>query len=349
METIKSLDLESVIKNITYEKSLTLTATEIHTAIAEALTSVGIEYANTLPTGENIKDKIYLIPDNDPQTDNTCDVWAYDKINSRWEHLDSLKFNISDYTKIEDIIDNLTSSLANKPLSANQGRILKGLIDTKSDNTHVHGSISNTGTLNSDISSVNKVVVTDENNNVKTITRLPQDKVTHQDISGKVNTSDIKDDLTSSDTNKPLSANQGNVLKVLVDGKVDKITGKGLSTEDYTTSEKNKLANIESEANKITKTSELTNDSGFLTSHQDITGKLDKTQGTNNNGKFLKVGVDGNVTLETVNIPSTVNDITDNNTYTNLGTSANATQSVINAAIDAKFGNIISIIAGTGS
>ena len=218
---------------------------------------------------------------------------------------------------------------------------------------------------------MNKIVVTDEDNNIKTINKVPLDKVTHQDISGKVNTSDIKDNLTSNDTNKPLSANQGNVLKGLIDGKVDKITGKGLSTEDYTTAEKNKLSNIESEANKITKTSQLTNDSGFLTSHQDITGKLDKAQGTSNNGKFLKVGSDGNVTLtdlstvatsgnyeDLMNIPETftpsqhnqgADTITDNASYTNLGTAANATQQAINAAINNKLGNINSIITGTGN
>ncbi len=36
----------------------------------------------------------------------------------------------------------------------------------------------------------------------------------------------------------------------LLDTKIDKVTGKGLSTEDYTTAEKTKLAGIESEANK---------------------------------------------------------------------------------------------------
>ena len=36
----------------------------------------------------------------------------------------------------------------------------------------------------------------------------------------------------------------------LLDTKVDKVTGKGLSTEDYTAADKTKLANIESEANK---------------------------------------------------------------------------------------------------
>ncbi|MCM1234798.1 MAG: hypothetical protein NC489_32245, partial [Ruminococcus flavefaciens] len=67
----------------------------------------------------------------------------------------------------------------------------------------------------------------------------------------KVNVSDIIDNLTSNNTNKPLSAKQGKVLKDLidtltttVDSKVDKVSGKGLSTNDYTTAEKNKLAGI---------------------------------------------------------------------------------------------------------
>lgn len=80
-----------------------------------------------------------------------------------------------------------------------------------------------------------------------------------------------------------------------ISGKVDKIEGKGLSTNDYTTTEKNKLGGIETGANKTvvdsalsststnpvqnkvikkalddlpavpTKVSELTNDSGYLT------------------------------------------------------------------------------------
>lgn len=33
-------------------------------------------------------------------------------------------------------------------------------------------------------------------------------------------------------------------LKTLLAGKVDKVDGKGLSTEDYTTAEKNKLAGM---------------------------------------------------------------------------------------------------------
>lgn len=73
----------------------------------------------------------------------------------------------------------------------------------------------------------------------------------------KVNVSDIIDNLTSIYTNKPLSAKQGKVVKDLIDAltttvgnKVDKVAGKGLSTNDYTTTEKNKLAGIAAGANK---------------------------------------------------------------------------------------------------
>ena len=51
----------------------------------------------------------------------------------------------------------------------------------------------------------------------------------------------VVDNLTSTLTSSALSANQG---KVLNDTKVTKVTGKGLSTNDYTTDEKNKLAGI---------------------------------------------------------------------------------------------------------
>lgn len=71
----------------------------------------------------------------------------------------------------------------------------------------------------------------------------------------KVSVSDIIDGLTSTAMNKPLSANQGKILNDLITAlttsvgdKVDKVSGKGLSTNDYTTAEKNKLDGIASGA-----------------------------------------------------------------------------------------------------
>lgn len=51
------------------------------------------------------------------------------------------------------------------------------------------------------------------------------------------------------------------LLKVKLGGKVDKVDGKGLSTNDYTTAEKNKLGNIETGANKTTVINNLTSTS----------------------------------------------------------------------------------------
>lgn len=69
----------------------------------------------------------------------------------------------------------------------------------------------------------------------------------------KVNVSSIVDNLTSTAANQPLSAKQGKVLNDLITeltsalgGKVDKVSGKGLSTNDFTDNYKSTLDNISS-------------------------------------------------------------------------------------------------------
>ena len=54
----------------------------------------------------------------------------------------------------------------------------------------------------------------------------------------------VEDTLDSTSTTNALSANQGKILNEALDNKVDKVEGKGLSTEDFTTEEKTKLANL---------------------------------------------------------------------------------------------------------
>lgn len=72
-------------------------------------------------------------------------------------------------------------------------------VDTsRAASNHSHGSLVNDGALNSDITSVNKVAVTDATNKLKTISKLPLDKVTHQDISGKANVNHGHDSASSS-------------------------------------------------------------------------------------------------------------------------------------------------------
>ena len=91
-------------------------------------------------------------------------------------------------------------------------------------------------------------------------------------------------------------------------GKVDKVNGKGLSTEDYTTTEKNKLAGISTGANKVE--SSTTNGNiridGTETQVYDGSGKVDKVNGkglsTNDYDNTDKAKVDKiNTTTTSIN------------------------------------------------
>ena len=63
-----------------------------------------------------------------------------------------------------------------------------------------------------------------------------------------------------------------------LDGKVDKVDGKSLSTEDYTTEEKNKLSGIESGANKTTVDSSLSSTSTNPVQNKVINTKFTSVQ-----------------------------------------------------------------------
>ena len=114
--------------------------------------------------------------------------------------------------------------------------------------------------------------------------------LTSRTVNGKALTANIT--LVASDISDVYSKTE---VDTALGGKVDKVTGKGLSENDYTTTEKNKLSAIEAGAQvnviegvqvngtdltpsskKVnvtvpTKTSDLTNDSGFITGVDSIT------------------------------------------------------------------------------
>ena len=147
--------------------------------------------------------------------------------------------------------------------------------------------------------------------------------------------SNKKDDIsgtftTDAESYATVRAIKNYVTSVIPDisGKVDKEAGKGLSSNDYTTAEKNKLANLATVAtsgsyNDLSNkpdipdsTSDLTNDSGFLTSHQDISGKLDKSLGTGKKNLNVVTDASGIITTEAKpTIPSKVTDLSDGSDY----------------------------------
>lgn len=133
----------------------------------------------------------------------------------------------------------------------------------------------------------------------------------------KVNVADIIDNLTTSVTNKPLSAKQGVQLKALIDKIVvptllSQLSGDAThrtvtDAEKQTWNNKSNFSgNYNDLSNKPTipsKTSQLANDSGFAKQtdvdnlSKEIANYLPKNQGAGNVGKILMVGTDGNLVL----------------------------------------------------
>ena len=87
-----------------------------------------------------------------------------------------------------------------------------------------------------------------------------------------------------------------------LDGKVDKVQGKGLSTEDYTTAEKTKLGGIEAEANKTVVDSALDGTSTNPVQNQVVKGALDLKANTADLGTAASkdVPVSGNASATQV-------------------------------------------------
>ena len=161
--------------------------------------------------------------------------------------------------------------------------------------------------------------------------------------------------LNSSDVEIPTSKAVLNALN----GKVDKVDGKSLSTEDYTTEEKNKLSGIESGANKTTVDSSLSSTSTnpvqnkvintkFTSVQSDIDGKVPNTRTVN--GKALSTNItlsasDVHALPDTTSIPTKTSELTNDSGFLtqhqsldNYATieyvNSNAPTAITNAKID---------------
>ena len=177
--------------------------------------------------------------------------------NSLQEHI-SNKANPHNVTKGQIGLGNVNNTTdLDKPVSTAQQNLLNSSLSSHNTSSSSHNDIrllvsGLTTRLNAladsddtTLDQLSEIVAYIKNN------RTLIDSIT----TSKVSISDIVDNLTSTVTNKPLSARQGQVLKSLiteltaiVGNKVDKVSGKGLSTNDYTTDDKNKLESIASGA-----------------------------------------------------------------------------------------------------
>lgn len=149
---------------------------------------------------------------------NTSDKTITGAINEHESDITSLNNNKQDKSD-----SSLTTSVKTVVGAINE------LNNGKSENSHNHGNLTNDGKLNNDVGvgEGNKIVITDNNNNLKTISVLPANKVTHQDISGKENTSNKVPTISSSSDNTQYPS-----AKAVVDY-IDSIIG---DINDYITS-----------------------------------------------------------------------------------------------------------------
>ena len=140
-------------------------------------------------------------------------------------------YNIEDYKNNLDVIDTELS---------------KRLTDT--------GDVSNTKTTFTPASTLDNVTSGEKLNiSLGKISKAITSFISH--LSNKVNPHEVtKSQIgldsvdNTSDVNKPVSK----ATQTALNNKVDKVSGKGLSTNDYTTTEKSKLEGIEDGANKYT-------------------------------------------------------------------------------------------------
>ena len=129
------------------------------------------------------------------------------------------------------------------------------------------------------------------------------------------------------------------VLDKITSSKVQSWDNKSTFSGDY-----NDLTNKPTIPNK---TSQLANDSGFLTEHQDISGKLNKNLGAENVGKILSVGIDGSIIL--IDMPS--GDITgtvdENNNILLSGNLAEGTYILKYVNEDGTYSDVGTLVVGT--
>lgn len=143
--------------------------------------------------------------------------------------------------------------------------LLSGMVDLSNyvQKSSTSGLIKNDGTIDQTAYAKQNEMSVSTNGDQTTIQLKNGTTATainaHQDISGKANKSEMTvTPGTGSDADKTtIQLKSGTDATVLtqhqdISGKVDKEQGKGLSTNDYTTAEKEKLAAISTEANKVT-------------------------------------------------------------------------------------------------
>lgn len=186
-----------------------------------------------------LTNRLNALADSDDDTlDQMSEIVAYIKTNKELiDNITTSKVNVS------DIINNLTTNVTNKPLSAAQGVVLKSLIDALQTTLDTKASsdtlATHTGNTTAHITSTERTNWNDANSQKHT----HSNKTVLDGITSALVTSWNNAVTHISDSVKHITSTERTLWNTVSD-KVDKVSGKGLSTNDYTTTEKTKLSGI---------------------------------------------------------------------------------------------------------
>jgi len=220
------------------------------------------------PTVQGVVKKIN---DKTPDNDGLIEITASDlgAITSQ-----ELATALADVLKKTDIIDDLTTGGSQKVLSAEQGKVLKNMIET----LNISGVVKNVNGKTPNAQGRVDIYATDIDTYNTSILDATFDGY-NEDIlnlqNDKVNKTDIADNLTTVEKGKVLDASQGKILK-------DMIAAGGTFTEEY----RLKLEGIETGANKY-----------ILP-----TAKTDVLGGVKPDGTTIKITADGVISTEVADL-----------------------------------------------
>lgn len=242
------------------DKSDTYTKAQVDAKLSGAYKVKGSSTFETLPKDNNVVGDVYNITNafnlgGKHYDAGTNVVWTedgWDALSGSFdttaiegsiqEVADNLAQEILDRTQADTTINNNVSSLTNR-VKVNEDKL-----------TIINGNESTTGSIANAIKqakSYTDTTVTAEQtraeNAEQKLTSDLASEVTRAKGAESANTTAIANEVErATGVEETLNSN----ITQLQTQKVDKVEGKGLSTNDYTTPEKNKLAAIEAEANK---------------------------------------------------------------------------------------------------
>lgn len=242
------------------DKSDTYTKAQVDAKLSGAYKVKGSSTFETLPKDNNVVGDVYNITnafnlDGKHYDAGTNVVWTedgWDALSGSFdttaiegsiqEVADNLAQEILDRTQADTTINNNVSSLTNR-VKVNEDKL-----------TIINGNESTTGSIANAIkqakSYTDTTVTAEQTRAEKAEQKLTSDlasEVTRAKGAESANATAIANEVErATGVEETLNSN----ITQLQTQKVDKVEGKGLSTNDYTTPEKNKLAAIEAEANK---------------------------------------------------------------------------------------------------